>query len=122
MHPGLRIALDHMGVSSDAKGPAAFEYLPDLLKLARFPNLAVKASALPAIAADAYPYASLQEPIRRVFDAFGPDRMFWGSDLTRLPCSYRQCVTLFTEELPWMSDADLQRVMGGALCDWHDWS
>jgi hypothetical protein len=28
--------------------------------------------------------------------------MFWGTDITRMPCSWRQCVTLFTEELPWL--------------------
>ena len=43
-------------------------------------------------------------------DAFGPQRMFWGSDLTRLKCSYRQCVTLFTEEIPWLTADDLQLI------------
>jgi len=28
-------------------------------------------------------------------------RMFWGTDVTGMPCSWRQCVTLFTEDLPW---------------------
>jgi hypothetical protein len=31
-------------------------------------------------------------------------------------------VTLFTEELPWLAGRDLERVMGGALCDWLAWS
>ena len=30
-------------------------------------------------------------------------RMFWGTDITRMPCSWRKCVTMFTEELPWLS-------------------
>ena len=38
-----------------------------------------------------------------MYDAFGPDRMFWGTDITRRPCSWRQCVTLFIEELHWLS-------------------
>ena len=32
--------------------------------------------------------------------------MFWGSDLTRLPCSYREAVTMWTEEIPWLSAQD----------------
>ncbi|WP_426960124.1 amidohydrolase family protein [Muricoccus radiodurans] len=120
-HPNLRIALDHMALSGEEKGEAAFANLPDLLALARHPNIAVKASALPCVAADDYPYRSLHEPIRRVVDAFGPERVFWGSDLTRLPCSYSQAVRLFTEELPWLSGAELEAVMGGAICDWLDW-
>ena len=59
--------------------------------------------------------------LRRVFDAFGPRRMFWGTDLTRLPCTYRQAITLFTEELPWLSADDQEWVMGRGPCDWLGW-
>ena len=46
--------------------------------------------------------------------------MFWGTDITRMPCAWRQCVTLFTEELPWLSPKDQELVMGRALCTWLD--
>jgi hypothetical protein len=59
--------------------------------------------------------------LRQIIDAFGPDRSFWGTDITRMPCSYRQCVTMFTEELPWLKGRDLERVMGGAIVDWLGW-
>ncbi len=52
------------------------------------------------------------------------DRMaveVWGTDITRMPCSWRQCVTLFTEELPWLKGRDLELVMGRAVCDWPGW-
>jgi hypothetical protein len=39
-----------------------------------------------------------------------------------MPCSYRQCVTMFTEELPWLTGRDLERVMGGAVVDWLGWT
>jgi hypothetical protein len=39
-----------------------------------------------------------------------------------MPCSWRQCVTLFTEELPWLKGRDLELVMGEALCNWLGWS
>ena len=38
-----------------------------------------------------------------------------------MPCSYRQCVTFFTEELPWLKGRDLELVMGRGLCDWIGW-
>jgi hypothetical protein len=47
--------------------------------------------------------------------------MFWGSDWTRLPCAYQENVTLFTEELPFLSGADLHAVMGEAVLDWLGW-
>jgi hypothetical protein len=57
-------------------------------------NVAVKATGQPLYAEDAYPFRSFQEHLHRCFDAFGADRMFWGTDITRMPCSWRQCVTV----------------------------
>ena len=34
----------------------------------------------------------------------------------RMPCSWRQCVTVFTEELPWLQGHDLDLVMGRSAC------
>ena len=120
-HPGLKLVIDHLALSMARKDDAAFADLPDLLVLARYPNVAVKASALPCYSTEAYPYRGLHKHVRRVFDAFGPRRTFWGTDLTRLPCSYRQAITLFTEELSWLSKADAEWVMGRAVCEWLGW-
>ena len=68
-----------------------------------------------------YPFRNIHEGLHRIFDAFGPQRFFWGTDITRMPCSYRQCVTMFTEELPWLSGRDLELVMGRAVCEWIGW-
>ena len=53
--------------------------------------------------------------------AFGPKRMFCGTDITRMHCTWKQCITLFTEELPWLKGEDLELVMGRAYCDWVGW-
>jgi L-fuconolactonase len=120
-HPGMRLVIDHLALARDAKDEAAFD-LPRLAALAGLPNVAAKASAVPRYSSEPYPYRRMHEPLRRVFEAFGPDRFFWGTDLTGIPCRYRAAVTLFTEELPWLAGRDLERVMGGALCDWLGWS
>jgi hypothetical protein len=66
-------------------------------------------------------FRSIHQPLRQVFDdAFGARRMFWGTDITRMTCSWRQCITLFTE-LPWLTRQDLELVMGQAFCDWIGW-
>ena len=119
-HPQLKLVIDHLALLR-AKDNAAFDDLPKLLRLARLPNVAVKASALPASTTHDYPYYNLHPYLRRVFDAFGPCRMFWGTDLTRLPCTYRQAITMFTEELPWLSAADQEWVMGRGICEWLGW-
>jgi len=48
--------------------------------------------------------------------------MFWGTDITKMPCSWRQCVTMFTEELPWLPERDKHLVMGQAVCAWWGWN
>jgi L-fuconolactonase len=118
--PGLRLIVDHLALRR-AKDAEAFADLPDLLALARLPNVAAKASALPSYSSDSYPYRNTHGYLRQVFDAFGPRRTFWGTDLTRFECSYRQAVTMFTEELPWLSDADKEWVMGRGVSEFIGW-
>ena len=119
-YPGLTLTIDHLGLTK-GKDEEAFREFDKLLALARRPNIAVKVTCLPHYTADAYPFRWLHPYIRRVYDVFGPKRMFWGSDLSRLPCTYRQGVTLFTEELPWLTANDKEWIMGRGVCEWLGW-
>ena len=110
-----------MGRPSGSKDEAAFATLPELLALAKYPNVAVKATGAPSYSSASYPFENIHNYLHQIYDAFGPERMFWGTDITRMPCSWRQCVTLFTEELPWLSASDKELIMGRALCEWLDW-
>jgi predicted TIM-barrel fold metal-dependent hydrolase len=120
-HPRLPLIVDHLGLVRAAKGPDAFANLDDLLALAKFPNVAIKATGAPGYSAQAYPFRDLHDGLHRIYDAFGPDRFFWGTDITRMPCSYRQCVTMFTEELPWLKGPELDSVMGAGVVKWLGW-
>jgi len=118
--PGLRIVMDHSGLV-DGKDYQAFKDFDKLLAIAKRPNVATKVSCFPFFTSDPYPFPFLHPYIRKAFDAFGPQRTFWGTDLSRLPCTYRQGVTLFTEELPWLKGQDLEYVMGRGVCEWLGW-
>ena len=119
-HPRLRLTLDHLGLT-EGRDKEAFHGFANVLALAKHPNICAKASCLPLFTADTYPFRRIHAYLRQAYDAFGAQRLFWGSDLSRLPCSYRQCVTLFTEELDWLRGSDLDNVMGRGLCDWLAW-
>lgn len=120
-HPGLRLVIDHMGLNSAMRGKSLEPAVDNLIRLARLRNVAVKVSALPCYVDEAYPFPSLHPLVRRVVDAFGAERCFWGTDLSHLPCPYRQVVTLFTEEMKFLSSADLEWIMGRALAQWLPW-
>jgi len=120
-HPNLKMILDHCGLVRTGQDEAAFAKLDELVALAKLPNVAVKATGAPHYSTQGYPYRNIHDGLQRIFDAFGPKRFFWGTDITRMPCSYRQCVTFFTEELPWLKGEDLEWVMGRAVCEWLGW-
>jgi L-fuconolactonase len=120
-HPALRVIIDHMGLNVQWKGKDLSPAVDVILPFARMKNVAVKASCLPCYVDEKYPFPTLHPQIRRVVDAFGPQRVFWGTDLSQLPCPYRQAVTLFTEELHFLSAADKEWIMGKGLAQWLRW-
>ncbi len=119
-HPGLKLIVDHMGALRGAKGDAAFPKMKELTALAKFPNVAVKLTGGPFYADDPYPFRSLHKHYRAMYDAFGPKRLFWGTDITKMPCSWRLCVTHF-QEIDWIPEADKRLIMGDAVCEWIGW-
>ena len=120
-HSGLKLIMTHLGLTSGKKDEEAFRDLDKLLALAKRPNVAVKWSALPDYTRDTYPYRALHPYLRRVYDAFGPKRIFWGTDFARLKCTYRQALTMYTEEIPWLTTEDKEWIMGRGLCEWLRW-
>ena len=120
-HPALKFVINHFALTGRQKDAEAFADFDKLLALARRPNIAVKASCMPFFTTENYPFTSLHPYLRRVYDAFGPKRMFWGTDLSRLPCSWREGLTFFTEAIPWFTTEDLDWIMGSAVCEWHGW-
>jgi L-fuconolactonase len=120
-YPGLKLIIDHMAIPRGTKDDAAFAHIGELCEFARFPNVAVKTTALPCYSDEPYPHPKLHPYVKRAYDAFGPKRLFWGSDLTRLPCSYSLCKTMFTEEMKWLSSTDLEWILGRGVCEWLGW-
>jgi len=120
-YPGLKILMDHFALNSQQRDEIAFRDFAKLLDIAKRPNVAVKASALPCYTNDIYPYRSLHPYIRQAYDAFGPSRLFWGTDISRSPVTYQQQITFFTEELSWLTQNDKELIMGRGLCDWLGW-
>jgi predicted TIM-barrel fold metal-dependent hydrolase len=123
-HPGLPLIIDHMGVNPmvvRTSGPA--ESIKDAVALAKYPNVSVKLSSAPNATTEPYPFRDVTPYIKQLFDAFGPRRCYWGSDLTAsLPrATYRQRVTHFTEELPFLSEDDKDWIMGRAIVERLGW-
>jgi predicted TIM-barrel fold metal-dependent hydrolase len=120
--PTLRLIIDHLGVPLDATGEKAFLQVPSLEHLAKYSNIAIKATAVPAYADDSYPYPSIERYVQQIYQFFGPERFFWGSDITKLKCSWQECIDLFENHYTWIPSKDKELVMGKALLDWLEWN
>ena len=119
--PGLRLAVDHLGLTGQHTDAAIAPEIAELVALAGLDNVSVKTTAAPCYSTEPYPYPALHPFLRQLYDAFGPERLFWGSDLSRLRGSYPDLVRLFREELDFLSPADVEAVMGRSVLAWLDW-
>ena len=117
-HPQLQLILDHMGTAAAmARDNTVAAAIGETVALAKYPNISVKVSASPGLSGEPYPYRDVAVHIKRVFDAYGPQRSYWGTDLTNTYArgSYRQRISHFTEELSFLSESDKDWVMGRAI-------
>src|SRR5436309_224807 len=78
-HPGNLLVIDHLA-RLGAAGPITEGDVRSLCALARYPHVWVKLSGFYALGDRRPPHRDLVPLIRRVFDAFGPARLLWGSD------------------------------------------
>lgn len=110
--PGLNLILDHMACPSGKKNEEAFAGFDKLIALARFPNVSVKTTCVPSYTTDPYPFPYVKPYLKRAYDSFGPQRMMWGSDISKLECSYREALDHFLYELEFLGREDLHLVLG----------
>jgi len=123
-HPQLPMIADHLGVTGEvAKSGKMAEAIGETAALAKYPNVSVKLSTTPFYSAESYPFRDMTPHIRRLFDAFGPKRCYWGTDLTNSysKATYKQRVTHFTETLDFLSKEDKEWVMGRAILERLKW-
>ena len=124
-HPRLTLIADHMGLSIDmVKAGKAAEAIAATASLAKYPNVSVKLSAAANYSQESYPFRDMSPHIQKLFEAYGPQRCYWGTDMTNgfTRATYHQRITHFTEELPFLTEGDKDLVMGRAILQRLNWS
>ena len=118
-HPDLLLVLDHLGLPTPPgmdPGPEPFAALAELLALAELPNVAVKCSGSAALSHVPYPFADLWPHLHSLLEAFGTERVMWGSDATRVASlhTYRDAVNQFTETDE-LNAGEKEELLGGTV-------
>ena len=124
-HPRLQLIIDHMGLTLDVvQAGKRDEAVASAAALAKYPNVSIKLSATPVGSPEPYPWKDMTPSIKRLFDAYGPRRCYWGTALTNSfdRATYKQRVTHFTETLDFLSNEDKDWVMGKAIMARLGWA
>jgi predicted TIM-barrel fold metal-dependent hydrolase len=124
-HPGLPLIIDHVGINAVlAKKKAIPAAIDQVVAMAKYQNVSVKLSNLPNASLEPYPFRDLTDHLKRVFDAYGPQRCHWGTDVTNgmAKANWKQRLTHFTEELPFLSESDKDWVLGRSIMQRLKWA
>jgi predicted TIM-barrel fold metal-dependent hydrolase len=102
--PELTVVIDHMA-DCPVDAPAELE---KLIALARYPHVFVKISHTWSLSRQPYPWLDAQELARRLYHAFGPQRLMWGTDwpIVEERGSYRQALTVVRDEMKFLNEED----------------
>lgn len=135
--PDLNLVIDHLGLRQpplqEADEPP-FRGLGELIDLARYENVSVKFSGAPTLSRRPFPFDDLWPHLMPVVEAFTPDRLMWGTDITRVhgrfphrqpglappwpdypgKHTYAEAVE-FVKVTDRLSAADKEKVFGGTL-------
>ncbi|MEO2022524.1 MAG: amidohydrolase family protein, partial [Pirellulaceae bacterium] len=90
--------------------------IANLCQLARHSSTHVKLSAYYALGAKQSPYLDLLPMIRKVIDAFGPERCMWASDSPYQlegGHSYAASLQLIQKHCSFLSDGDRDKILRG---------
>ena len=119
-HPSLKLILDHMGYPQVDVDEAEFQPIVDL---AQHDNMYLKLSDVAGRSSQDFPYADVQPFIEKLVGAFGAERMVWG---TGYPGHHRakhnwptldQELRLVRAGLPFLTDAQRERILGGTAAE-----
>jgi L-fuconolactonase len=112
-NPDLRLVVDHLAKPSIASG-AMEPWARDLRELARRPHVFTKASGLVTEASwNSWTPDQLRAYLDVAFEAFGPQRIMFGSDypVCLVAGSYEQVLGVVTGHIAALSEAERARVM-----------
>lgn len=109
-YPDLPIVLDHLTNIAATEGPPGHGIDEALRTASRLPNISLKFTTIPlgamlAAGVDAAPL------IRQVVDLFGPERLFWGSDIGQSRGEYDEQVKLGRDAVQMLTPAIREQVL-----------
>ncbi|MBX3413339.1 MAG: amidohydrolase [Pirellulales bacterium] len=113
-YPATPVVIDHFA-RVGIEGEIRETDLAMLCKLARHKNTSVKLSAFYALGKKTPPYLDLVPMIRRVVEAYGPERTMWATDcpFQVVDHTYSQSIELIRDRCDFLSASDRESILRG---------
>ncbi len=110
--PDTPIVIDHFG-HVGLPGPIVEQDMQALCALARYARVKVKVSAFYAAGNRKPPHLDVAPLVKRVYEAFGPERLMWGSDCPYQVQkeTYADGISLVRDRLEFLSPADKEWIL-----------
>lgn len=115
--PSVPFLLHHMaGAKAGDGGKAALE---EIVRSAAAPNIHIKLSGFHYVSQVGwgFPYEDTHGVVRALYDAYGPERLCWGSDypVVRFSMTYQHALEAFRTGCSFIPAADQAMILGRAL-------
>ncbi len=111
--PDLTVVIDHMA-DCPIDQPAELE---KLIALKRYPKVFVKISHTWSISRQPYPWLDAQEYVKRLYAAFGPQRLMWATDwpIVEGLSTYERALSVVRDEMKFLSAEDKNWMMNKTI-------
>ncbi len=111
--PDLTVVIDHMADCPIDK-PAELE---KLIALKRYPRLFVKISHTWSISKQPYPWPDAQQYVKRLYDAYGPQRLMWATDwpIVESHSTYARALSVVRDEMKFLNADDKQWILSKTI-------
>jgi L-fuconolactonase len=111
--PDLTVVIDHM---ADCPIDRPDE-LAKVVALAPFPKVFVKISHTWSLSKQSYPWADTHEQVKRLYDAFGPRRLMWGTDwpMHERHATYGQTLSVVRDEMKFLNADDKSWILSKSI-------
>lgn len=111
--PDLTVVIDHMA-DTPVDQPNELE---KLIALARYPKVFVKISHTWSLSKQPYPWLDAQEHVKRLYHAFGPQRLMWATDWpVCLPhATYAQTLSSVRDGMAFLNEDDKSWILSKTI-------
>ena len=114
--PSTSATVDQWGRPRFEEEPIPPPTYPEIIDLAQYDNMCVKISGEYAFSREPFPYADMGPMVRRIYEAYGAERMMWSTDFPwiREEPGYQRLSTTIDHHLPDISQVDREWILGGS--------